>query len=57
MDTITKALIEAVINFGAKNCWNDTEIVDILVMHFGLKQIDFINGGFAEFTRNYFEND
>lgn len=54
-DTSTARLIEAVIDYCAK-VWNDDEIIDVLTNTFGMDKNDFIDAGYENFIKQYWED-
>ena len=51
----TENLIEAVVNYGEDNFWDDSAIIDVLV-DCGVTEEDFKNCGYWDFVKKYFEN-
>jgi hypothetical protein len=54
-DTSTARLIEAVIDYCAE-VWNDDEIIDVLTNTFGMDKNDFIDAGYENFIKQYWED-
>ena len=54
-DTSTARLIEAVIDYCA-GVWNDDEIIDVLTNIFGMDKNDFIDAGYANYIKQYWED-
>jgi hypothetical protein len=54
-DTSTARLIEAVIGYCAE-VWNDDEIIDVLTNTFGMDKNDFIDAGYENFIKQYWED-
>lgn len=54
-DTSTVRLIEAVIDYCA-GVWNDDEIIDVLTNTFGMDKNDFIDAGYENFIKQYWED-
>ena len=54
-DTSTARLIEAVIDYCA-GVWNDDEIIDVLTNTFGVDKNDFIDAGYENFIKQYWED-
>ena len=54
-DTSTVRLIEAVIDYCAE-VWNDDEIIDVLTNTFGMDKNDFIDAGYDNFIKQYWED-
>lgn len=53
--TSTARLIEAVIDYCAE-VWNDDEIIDVLTNTFGMDKNDFIDAGYENFIKQYWED-
>lgn len=51
-----KELIEAMVNYGQDNFWNDSTIIDTLV-DCGITEEDFKDCGYGDFVKEYFENN
>lgn len=54
-DTSTARLIEAVIDYCAE-VWNDDAIIDVLTNTFGMDKNDFIDAGYENFIKQYWED-
>lgn len=54
-DTSTARLIEAVIDYCA-GVWNDDEIIDVLKNTFGRGKNVFIDAGYENFIKQYWED-
>lgn len=54
-DTSTARLIEAVIDYCA-GVWNDDEIIDVLTNIFGMDKNDFIDAGYENYIKQYWED-
>ena len=54
-DTSTARLIEAVIDYCA-GVWNDDEIIDVLTNTFGMDKNDFIDAGYENYIKRYWED-
>lgn len=54
-DTSTARLIEAIIDYCA-GAWNDDEIIDVLTNTFGMDKNDFIDAGYENFIKQYWED-
>ncbi len=54
-DTSTARLIEAVIDYCA-GVWNDDEIIDVLTNTFGMDKNDFIDAGYENYIKQYWED-
>lgn len=52
----TKNLIEAMINYGEDNFWDDSTIIETL-LGCGITKQDIIDCGYWNYARAYFEND
>ena len=55
IDTSTARLIEAVIDYCA-GVWNDEEIIDVLTNTFGMDKNDFIDAGYENYIKQYWED-
>ena len=55
IDTSTARLIEAVIDYCA-GVWNDEEIIDVLINTFGMDKNDFIDAGYENYIKQYWED-
>lgn len=55
VDTSTARLIEAVIDYCA-GVWNDDEIIDVLTNTFGMDKNDFIDAGYENYIKQYWED-
>lgn len=55
VDTSTARLIEAVIDYCA-GVWNDDEIIDVLTNIFGMDKNDFIDAGYENYIKQYWED-
>ena len=53
--TSTARLIEAVIDYCA-GVWNDDEIIDVLTNTFGMDKNDFIDAGYENYIKQYWED-
>lgn len=54
-DTSTARLIEAVIDY-CVGVWNDDEIIDVLTNTFGMDKNDFIDAGYENYIKQYWED-
>ena len=54
-DTSPARLIEAVIDYCA-GVWNDDEIIDVLTNTFGMDKNDFIDAGYENYIKQYWED-
>lgn len=54
-DTSTARSIEAVIDY-CVGVWNDDEIIDVLTNTFGMDKNDFIDAGYENFIKQYWED-
>ena len=54
-DTSTARLVEAVIDYCA-GVWNDDEIIDVLTNTFGMDKNDFIDAGYENYIKQYWED-
>ena len=54
-DTSTARLIEAVIDYCA-GVWDDDEIIDVLTNTFGMDKNDFIDAGYENYIKQYWED-
>lgn len=54
-DTSTARLIEAVIDY-CVGVWNDDKIIDVLTNTFGMDKNDFIDAGYENFIKQYWED-
>lgn len=54
-DTLSARLIKAVIDYCA-GVWNDDEIIDVLTNAFGMDKNDFIDAGYENFIKQYWED-
>lgn len=55
IDTSTARLIGAVIDYCA-GVWNDAEIIDVLTNTFGMDKNDFIDAGYENYIKQYWED-
>ena len=55
IDTSTARLIEAVIDYCA-GVWSDSEIIDVLTNTFGMDKNDFIDAGYENYIKQYWED-
>ena len=55
IDTSTARLIDAVIDY-CVGVWNDDEIIDVLTNTFGMDKNDFIDAGYENFIKQYWED-
>ena len=51
----TENLINAMIDYGLDDQWNDSDIIDMLI-ECGITEEDFKNYGFGDFVKAYFSD-